>query len=59
MVSTVLDKKYLQINEASRRELDDSVNVIIQKNFEILKFVDFHFKFVDFACRNSTVKCSF
>ena len=30
-----------------------------KKGFEILKFVDFHFKFVDFACRNSTVKCSF
>ena len=30
-----------------------------KKSFEILKFVDFHFKFVDFACRDSTVKCSF
>jgi hypothetical protein len=31
----------------------------IKKGFEILKFVDFNFKFVDFACRDSTVKCSF
>jgi hypothetical protein len=30
----------------------------LKKGFEILKFVDFHFKFVDFACRDSTVKCS-
>ena len=30
----------------------------IKKGVEILKFVDFHFKFVDFACRDSTVKCS-
>ena len=30
-----------------------------KKSFEILKFVDFHFKFVDFACHDSTVKCSF
>jgi hypothetical protein len=30
-----------------------------KKGFEILKFVDFHFKFVDFVCRDSTVKCSF
>jgi hypothetical protein len=29
-----------------------------KKSVEILKFVDFHFKFVDFACRDSTVKCS-
>ena len=30
-----------------------------KKGFEILKFMDFHFKFVDFACRDSTLKCSF
>ena len=30
-----------------------------KKGFEILKFVAFHFKFVDFVCRDSTVKCSF
>ena len=29
----------------------------IKKKFEILKFMDFHFKFVDFACCDSTVKC--
>jgi hypothetical protein len=31
----------------------------LKKKFEILKFVDFHFKFVDFACHDSMVKCSF
>ena len=30
-----------------------------KKCFEILKFVDFHFKFVHFGCHDSTVKCSF
>jgi hypothetical protein len=30
----------------------------LKQSVEILKFVDFHFKFVDFACRDSTVKCS-
>jgi hypothetical protein len=39
--------------------MDCRLQKIKKKGFEILKFVDFHFKFVDFACRDSTVKCSF
>ena len=39
--------------------VDCRLQKIKKKDFEILKFVDFHFKFVDFACRDSTVKCSF
>ena len=39
--------------------VDCRLKKIQKKGFEILKFMDFHFNFVDFAGRYSTVKCSF